>query len=230
MNAMNTPAASTLADRFELLIERLGLSKRGFARRCGIVESHFHHIIRKNSAREDTLLKVSRATGCSLRWLQDGVGEPFDADTADVFSGAASVAAYARVLGIPAEITQAVVETAAPGIDPRDLLARMQVAEEIQRLLDSRPGVALYEAAAAFARASGVSTEAIVKVRELALSGGMASADEIFREMVEAERLLIPGAAAAEEQAKSATKRVREMLPKKPAVTNDELAALGYRK
>lgn len=220
---------STLAERLDILCAQLGLSRRGLARRSGLVETHLTMIMKKSLAREDTILKIARGTGCSVTWLQDGAGDPFDEGEGGFVSGVASVVAFARTVGISPELADTVARIASPGVDPDDLFNRMRVASASAKLAAERPAAGIYEAAALFARANGVQVEAIVQVRTAAIGGEWTTADDCYQAMLEADRLLIPGAAARERSAKRDTAHARRVVKEDPRrVSLANLQALGY--
>lgn len=76
--AKDVAYAKKLCQRFEFLVKRHG-SERSLAKAAGLQQRSLNSALRRESIpRTDVAAKLAQATGCSLRWLVSGEGEPFD--------------------------------------------------------------------------------------------------------------------------------------------------------
>lgn len=76
-------AVETLADRLRWVLSKTGWSQRKLSVEAGLAPGHVGLITSgrvKGRVAGETLSKIARAAGVSIRWLQDGVGEPTDVE------------------------------------------------------------------------------------------------------------------------------------------------------
>lgn len=84
--AYETKQMDEIRERMRKLVEYTGLSRNAFARKAEITQSNFCSAIAehpKSNISKKSVKDIATTYGVSLKWLEDGIGEMFDAPSAE---------------------------------------------------------------------------------------------------------------------------------------------------